>query len=143
MQLSMLSKFSKLLMLFTAIMLRTTTAEATATPRTRSSFDFGWRFQLGNASSSAPAAPGFDDASWRKLDVPHDFVLESPIDKQYNPNHGARARNVSWYRKTFEVGAALQHQMVSESPASRSSCLLYKSSIPNWFSSFHEWRRYQ
>jgi beta-galactosidase len=38
------------------------------------SFDSGWRFFRGDASGAE--APGFDDSSWRLLDLPHDYSVE-------------------------------------------------------------------
>ena len=37
-------------------------------------FDDGWRFLRGDAPGAE--LPGFDDASWRTLDLPHDFSVE-------------------------------------------------------------------
>ena len=36
-------------------------------------FDFGWKFQL-DAPQEA-AEPGYDDSSWRTLDLPHDWSI--------------------------------------------------------------------
>ena len=93
---------------------------ATNSPRTRSNFDDDWRFHLGGPSwnlsnsscprgSAWPCAPGFDDSEWRQLSVPHDFVVEGTISESEDPNHGALATNVAWYRKSFDVmpGSAL------------------------------------
>jgi beta-galactosidase len=65
------------------------------------SFDDDWRFLKGDA----PAAekPLFDDAAWRRLDVPHDWSIEGPFDKD-NPTGGAGGflpAGVGWYRKHF------------------------------------------
>ena len=42
--------------------------------RRRQSFDDGWRFLRGDAPGAE--LPGFDDASWRMIDLPHDFSVE-------------------------------------------------------------------
>jgi beta-galactosidase len=44
------------------------------------SFDEGWLFLLGDPSGAQ--APSFEDSSWRKLDVPHDWRIE---DLAYAP----------------------------------------------------------
>ncbi|MEO6452473.1 MAG: sugar-binding domain-containing protein [Ginsengibacter sp.] len=56
------------------------------------------------------ASPGFDDRSWRKLDLPHDWAVEQPFDRKGSLSHGSKAigRNfpdasVGWYRKTFSI----------------------------------------
>ena len=87
----------------------------TVSARSRSTFDFGWRFHLGqpadtntantantaaslrNCSAGTPCDPAYDDTAWRQLAVPHDFVIEGQFDKNQNPNHGALATNTSWY----------------------------------------------
>lgn len=71
--------------------------------RVESNFDFDWRFTLGNISGAE--APAFDDASWRKLDVPHDWSIEGKYDQE-NPGAAVSAwlpTGIGWYRKTFNV----------------------------------------
>ena len=61
--------------------------EAAAVPvHTRGTFDLdrGWRFALVNTTGvddptgayGAAATPGFDDSSWRQVDLPHDWSIE-------------------------------------------------------------------
>lgn len=59
-----------------------------------------------------PAYPDNDPTQWRNLNVPHDFVVESPSDPSCDRGHGYKCYNVSWYRKHFDVDAALQGQMI-------------------------------
>ena len=56
------------------------------------------------------AAKDFDDRSWRKLNLPHDWAVEQPFSKAASFSHGFKAigRNfpnasVGWYRKTFTI----------------------------------------
>ena len=75
--------------------------QSAAATRVSTSFDSDWRF----LKSDAPGAekPDFDDASWRKLDVPHDWSIEGPFDKN-NPTGGAGGflpAGIGWYRKHF------------------------------------------
>lgn len=93
--------------------------------------DFNWRFALGhsydvkkdfNHSSSyfsyfaktgygdGAAAKDFDDRAWRILDLPHDWCVELPFDKQGGFSHGYKAigknfpqNSVGWYRKKFII----------------------------------------
>ena len=93
--------------------------------------DFGWRFAFGHpydtkkdfdngtgyfsyfakaAYGDGAAAANFDDRSWRKLDLPHDWAVEQPFDEKASFSHGFKAigRNfpdasVGWYRKTFTI----------------------------------------
>jgi len=74
-----------------------------ATPRVRECFDFGWKFFKGDAPGAE--APGFSDAGWRSLDLPHDWSIEGPFDAQA-PSSGPGAylpTGVGWYRKLFRA----------------------------------------
>ena len=105
-----------------------------ASGRERLLLDFGWRFHLGHADDPAqdfgwgrqgdtfaksgatvPAArANFDDSSWRKLDLPHDWAIELPFEN--NPAltaHGSHplgrsfpATSIGWYRRVFDIPAS-------------------------------------
>jgi len=91
---------------------------ADAHVRERLSFDAGWRFAKGDpAGSAAPdaagggnvtaAQPGFDDAAWRQLDLPHDWGIEGPFDLAAPGETGKLPWwGVGWYRKRFALPAA-------------------------------------
>ncbi len=69
----------------------------------RTGFDDGWRFRLGDPAGAQ--ASGFDDASWRVLDVPHDWSIEGEYS-QDNPMGGTCGylpAGIGWYRKTVPV----------------------------------------
>jgi beta-galactosidase len=88
---------------FIAIFLVVQGAGAGAPTRISESFDKDWRFIKGDP----PLAPSFGlkDDSWRKLDLPHDWVIEGPFD-EHAPSTSAGASlpsGVAWYRKTFVV----------------------------------------
>ena len=102
-----------------------------ASPREHLLMDFDWRFAFGHpydtkkdfnngtgyfsyltkaSYGDGAAAEKFDDRSWRKLDLPHDWAVEQPFDKAASFSHGFKAigRNfpnasVGWYRKTFII----------------------------------------
>jgi beta-galactosidase len=77
-----------------------THADESAT-RERTSFNAGWRFLKG-APAGGAAGAGFDDASWRKLDLPHDFGIEGPFRQEYEGETGKLPWwGVAWYRKHF------------------------------------------
>jgi hypothetical protein len=48
-------------------------------------FDTDWRFWLGD--NPAARQPGFDDSSWRTLDVPHDWSIEAAVNKPPEGEH--------------------------------------------------------
>jgi beta-galactosidase len=51
--------------------------------------------------------PGFDDSSWRKLNIPHDWGIEGPFKQQYPGETGKLPWwGVGWYRKHFYVPAS-------------------------------------
>ena len=90
-----------------AISLVVFSAAAHASPatqgRTTRSFDADWLFYKGDAAGADKT--NFDDSSWRKLNVPHDWSIEGPFDPK-NPTGGAGGflpAGVGWYRKHFTV----------------------------------------
>jgi len=73
----------------------------------RSIVNFGkdWKFQLGDVPGAE--AVGFADASWRKLNVPHDWSIEGEFSEKNpaTPGGGALPGGIGWYRKSFKVSA--------------------------------------
>jgi beta-galactosidase len=93
--------------------------------------DFGWRFALGHACDAekdfnhgtgyfsyfakngfgdGPAAFGFDDRAWRKINLPHDWAVELPFNSKGSYSHGYKAigrdfpeNSIGWYRKKFFI----------------------------------------
>ncbi len=103
-----------------------------STPRQRINFDEGWKFALGNAADPekdfgfgvedsfgkagggvGALSPGFDDAGWRDVDLPHDWAVELPFVQGNTSalvSHGFKPTGrlfpdttIGWYRKTFDV----------------------------------------
>lgn len=69
----------------------------------RENFNQGWRFEL---SDGDYYVPGYDDSSWRELDLPHDWAIEGEFSAE-NPSGaggGALPGGVGWYRKHFTLG---------------------------------------
>ncbi len=51
-----------------------------------------------------PMAINFDDKIWRKIHLPHDFVVEGTFDKKIpEPCHGFLPKGIGWYRRTFNI----------------------------------------
>ena len=85
---------------------------APAQPRFVSSLDSDWRFFKGDVTGAE--RPDFDDAAWRRLDVPHDWSIEGPFDKN-NPTGGAGGflpAGVGWYRKHFALPTETRNRRV-------------------------------
>jgi beta-galactosidase len=107
-------------------------ALAAMAPREKLLADFGWKFKLGNADDPTKdlnfgkdqgdfaktgefdfAKAGFDDSSWRPLNLPHDWAVELPFvwDEDLK-SHGYKplgrrypASSVGWYRRSFDIPA--------------------------------------
>ena len=93
-----------------------TTIQAFGEGRKVDSFNFGWRFMLGDVAGAEN--PQFDDSQWRMINIPHDFQIEQPwvtpdaSERADNSDPGANIRSrlssrgfkemgIGWYRKTF------------------------------------------
>ena len=75
--------------------------------------DAGWKFMLGDPSGAEAAS--FGDGSWRNVDLPHDWSIESKPEKD-NPSgsgEGFFPGGVGWYRKTFHAPAEWKGKRVS------------------------------
>ena len=71
--------------------------------RVRDNFDFGWKFLKGDTQGAQQ--PEFADASWRALDLPHDWSIEGPFDENA-PGAATGASlptGIGWYRKRFRL----------------------------------------
>lgn len=88
-----------------ALIMAQTLAAASVIPVSgprRVDFDADWRFFKGDAPGAE--APSFDDSRWRQLNLPHDWAIEGPFDRNLNPHTGALPIfGTGWYRKSFTV----------------------------------------
>jgi beta-galactosidase len=75
------------------------------TGRTVLNFNKDWKFHLQHVPGAE--APGFADAGWRTLSLPHDWSIELPFDKKSPAGTGGGALNggIGWYRKSFTLPA--------------------------------------
>ncbi|MGD1086580.1 MAG: glycoside hydrolase family 2 TIM barrel-domain containing protein [Verrucomicrobiota bacterium] len=89
-------------------------AESAAGPREIIPFDTGWRFHLGD--DPAARQPGFDDANWRAVDVPHDWSIEGPLTRppEGQGEGGFFTHGIGWYRKSFTLPASVGKKVVIE-----------------------------
>ena len=53
---------------------------------------------------------GFDDSSWRRLDVPHDFVVEGNFTRSADKSHGYLPYGLAWYRRRLCLPEAMDIQ---------------------------------
>ncbi|MGB6781102.1 MAG: beta-galactosidase GalA [Terracidiphilus sp.] len=98
-------------------------APAQEIPRQKLLMDFGWKFHLGDewgtgegpinlGVSTGPARPDFDDSPWPTVNLPHDWVVALPFDKNGPADHGYKPvgpdfpqNDLGWYRRTFTLSA--------------------------------------
>ncbi len=89
--------------------------------RSRLSLDRGWLFHEGDipfpvitghqpsydnakaGSSSGAASPEYDDSSWKRVNLPHDWAVAQPFDPKANISQGYRQRGMGWYRRYFRL----------------------------------------
>ena len=66
-------------------------------------FDYDWKFFLGDAPEAK--TNDFNDESWHKLDLPHDWSIEGKIHPKNTTGGGGGyfPSGIGWYRKTFQV----------------------------------------
>ncbi len=107
----------------TVLALGSHTARADGSPREHLSLDANWKFHLGDdwpgalhldkaGASTGPAAEKFSDSSWRSLNLPHDWAIELPFDKNSDASHGFKPvgpgftkNSIGWYRRAFALPA--------------------------------------
>ncbi|KAH8052306.1 arogenate dehydratase [Aureococcus anophagefferens] len=81
------------------------------------SIDRSWRFSLCEDDACAQGSPAscpegawcaasLDDDAWRRVDVPHDFVVEGTFNNESDMAHGYLPYGVGLYRKALAVSAA-------------------------------------
>ncbi|MDR3652826.1 MAG: glycoside hydrolase family 2 TIM barrel-domain containing protein [Paludibacter sp.] len=70
-------------------------------------FDNDWKFTLADSTLNA-SDPFFDASSWRSLNLPHDWSIESDFGKDFpaSPGGGALPGGIGWYRKSFTMDLA-------------------------------------
>ena len=76
------------------------------------SFNDNWKFNLGDIDNAQE--PGFNDASWRSLSLPHDWAIEGDFSED-NPSGaggGALPGGIGWYRKCFNTPVIAKGQRV-------------------------------
>ena len=82
----------------------------------------GWKSRGRTAAPVPPPAPpsgncteiyckpGFDDSSWARTSVPHDYVVENTFTQTGDKSHGFLPYGVAWYRKKLALPAATKGQ---------------------------------
>ena len=68
--------------------------------------------QIGIVPPALYLRSDFNDSSWRQLNVPHDFVVETSFVPNGDVGHGSKQVGVGWYRKTFALPASAKGKTV-------------------------------
>ena len=91
------------MLLVSGILFASLASSAIAQVRSSVAFDNDWLFIRGDVTGAEAA--NFNDSTWRKLEVPHDWSSEGPFDAK-NPTAGSGGflpSGIGWYRKHFKV----------------------------------------
>ncbi len=70
-------------------------------PRSRISFNRGWKFMLQDVPGAEK--PDCDDSAWGPVDLPHDWAIGGPFNKDLLEEGGLPFPGVGWYRKSFTI----------------------------------------
>jgi len=75
--------------------------------------DRNWKFFLGD--DKAASGIGFNDNSWRLLDLPHDWSIEGEFkkDEPTGGGGGYLPTGIGWYRKQFSLPSSIKGKQVS------------------------------
>jgi beta-galactosidase len=78
---------------------------------TASLFNKDWKFLLGDAKNAPKTR--FCDRTWKRVDLPHDWVIARPFDRGDPSGYTAQNmqgyfawKGICWYRKEFKLGEA-------------------------------------
>src|SRR3972149_5810485 len=98
----MKTNFKLVLILITAVILYQCSG-ISVKKREVLNFTGSWKFHPGDIENACQ--PGFDDAAWRILNLPHDWSIEGKFsaDHPATPGGGALPGGIGWYRKLFTL----------------------------------------
>ena len=80
--------------------------------RQRLLFNQDWSFHLGDIKGAESKT--YDDSSWRKLSLPHDWAIEGEFSEDHPAGSGGGALpgGIGWYRKTFVATASMKGKRI-------------------------------
>ena len=76
-------------------------------------FNESWQFTLSDSTADY-SAENIDASSWRTLDLPHDWSIESDFSDTFpaTPGGGALPGGIGWYRKSFYLDNTLKDKQI-------------------------------
>ncbi|MBN2091555.1 DUF4982 domain-containing protein [candidate division KSB1 bacterium] len=90
-------------LLLIAFILGCSTGVKNRTQRQLQNLDFDWRFMKADLENAQQM--DFDDSDWQKINLPHDYSIDGPIQKE-NPSvepGGFFPGGIAWYRKSLRL----------------------------------------
>lgn len=100
------------LFLLSNLLLLAFSLAAQSSLRNRVSFNEGWLFK--KTTDSTASGVQYNDADWRRLQLPHDWAIEGPFKPEYNPRTGGLpVFDKAWYRKHFTMDVATKGKVVT------------------------------
>jgi beta-galactosidase len=94
-------KIKLFLISFVLFIVSINTIYSQSTIRGKILFDLGWKFHLGDLNAAKD--PSFDDATWRSINLPHDWSIEGDFNSQLASCTGYLPGGFGWYRKSFDI----------------------------------------
>ena len=92
--------------------------------------DFGWKFHLGNewgtgegpinlGVSTGPAKQDFNDSAWATIDLPHDWAVALPFDRNAPADHGFKPIGPRFPRERRRAGIAMPFTLPADDEGQR------------------------
>ncbi len=78
--------------------------------RAKESLDFDWKFCRGECEGAEH--PSFNDVAWQVVDLPHDYTIEGPFNKEYFYGAAYLPKEKGFYRKDLFIPADAEGQRV-------------------------------
>jgi beta-galactosidase len=99
--------------ILTALVVAARAFAADEGPRQHLCLDLNWLFLKGDPADAGQ--PGFDDGTWRVIDVPHDWSIEGPYSETNSTagSGGYLPAGIAWYRKHFPTKPDFKGRKVS------------------------------
>jgi beta-galactosidase len=88
----------------------TLSAIPTTQVRQKASINKDWKFTQSDNPQFRDSA--YNDASWRMLNLPHDWSIEGEIDKSIGGSGGFFPIGIGWYRKTFNLPESMKDKQL-------------------------------
>lgn len=76
-------------------------AQPNTSVRLKEDFNKNWKFKL--SDNPEFRSPSYNDAKWRKLNVPHDWSIEADFCPSCEGMQAFLPEGIGWYRKTFKI----------------------------------------